>query len=69
MTKIERMDEMNQIEITAKIAKTNIDSKKAVITLELEYESWGQIPNLARMTGQTVNTVLYPSQTSMDLDG
>lgn len=49
---------MNQIEITA---------TKAVITLELEYESWNQIPNLARMTGQSVNVVLYPSQTSMDV--
>ena len=60
---------MNQIEITATMTKTNIDAKKATVTLELEYESWGQIPNLARMTGQTVNAVLYPSQTSMDLDG
>ena len=58
---------MNQVEITAKIAKTNIDSKKATIALELEYESWGQIPNLARMTGLIANVVLYPSQTSMDL--
>ncbi len=58
---------MNQIEITATIAKTNIDAKKAVITLELEYESWNQIPSLARMTGQNVNVVLYPSQTSMDV--
>lgn len=58
---------MNQVEITVKIAKTNIDSKKATIALELEYESWNQIPNLARMTGQIVNVVLYPSQTSMDL--
>lgn len=60
---------MNQIEITAKMAKTNIDAKKATITLELEYESWNQIPNLARMTGQTVNAVLYASQASMELDG
>ena len=60
---------MNQIEITAKMAKTNIDAKKATITLELEYESWNQIPNLARMTGQTVNAVLYASQTAMELDG
>ena len=60
---------MNQIEITAKMAKTNIDSKKASVTPELEYESWGQIPNLARMTGQVVNAVLYPSQSSMNLDG
>ena len=58
---------MDQIEITAKMAKTSIDAKKAVITLELEYDSWGQIPNLARMTGQSVNVVLYPSQTSMDV--
>ena len=58
---------MNQIEITATMAKTNIDAKKAVITLELEYESLGQIPNLARMTGQVLNVVLYPSQTAMDL--
>lgn len=60
---------MNQIEITAKMAKTNIDAKKATVTLELEYESWNQIPNLARMTGQTVNAVLYAAQSSMDLDG
>ena len=60
---------MNQIEITATIAKTNIDAKKAVITLELEYKSWNQIPNLAKKTGQTANVVIYPSQTSMDLDG
>lgn len=59
---------MNQIEITAKMSKTNIDAKKATITLELEYESWGQVPNLARMTGQTVNAVLYPSQTSMEME-
>lgn len=58
---------MNQIEITAKMAKTSIDAKKATITFELEYESWNQIPQLARMTGQTVNAVIYPSQTSMDL--
>lgn len=60
---------MNQIEITAKMAKTNIDAKKATVTLELEYESWSQIPAIARMTGQTVNAVIYPSQSSMDLDG
>lgn len=60
---------MNQIEITATMTKTNIDAKKATITLELEYESWGQIPNLARMTGQVVSAVIYPAQTSMDLDG
>ena len=59
---------MDQIEITATMAKTNIDAKKAVITLELEYESWSQIPNLARMTGQVLNVVLYPSQTAMELD-
>ena len=59
---------MNQIEVTATIAKTNIDAKKATITLELEYESWNQIPNLARMTGQVVNAVLYPSQMAMDMD-
>lgn len=59
---------MNQIEITAKMSKTSIDAKKATITLELEYESWNQIPNLARMTGQIVNAVLYPSQTAMELD-
>jgi len=59
---------MNQLEITAKMTKTSIDAKKATVTLELEYESWGQIPNLARMTGQIVNAVLYPSQTAMDLD-
>ena len=58
---------MNQIEITATMTKTAIDAKKAAITLELEYESWNQIPNLARMTGQTVNVVIYPSQTSMDV--
>jgi len=58
---------MNQIEITAKMAKTNIDAKKATVTFELEYESWNQIPNIARMTGQTVNVVVYPSQTSMDV--
>ena len=59
---------MDQIEITATMANTNIDAKKAVITLELEYESWSQIPNLARMTGQVLNVVLYPSQTAMELD-
>jgi len=59
---------MSQIEITAKMAKTSIDAKKATITLELEYESWSQIPTIARMTGQTVNAVIYPSQTTMDLD-
>ena len=58
---------MNQIEITAKMAKTNIDAKKATITLELKYESWSQIPAIARMTGQIVNAVIYPSQSSMDL--
>ena len=51
------------------MTKTNIDAKKAAITFELEYESWGQIPNLARMTGQLMNVIIYPSQTSMDLDG
>jgi hypothetical protein len=59
----------DRIEITAKMAKTAIDAKKAAVTLELDYESWNQIPNIARMTGQGVNVVLYPSQTSMDLDG
>ena len=59
----------DQIEITATMTKTNIDAKKATITFELEYESWNQIPTLARMTGQTVNAIIYPSQTSMDLDG
>lgn len=58
---------MNQIEISAKMAKTSIDAKKAVLTLELEYDSWSQIPNLARMTGESVNVVMYPSQTSMDV--
>jgi len=58
---------MEQIEITATMTKTNIDAKKAVIAFELEYDSWGQIPNLARMTGQMVNLVIYPSQMSIDL--
>ncbi len=60
---------MNQIEITATIAKTSIDAKKASITLEVGFDSWGQIPEIAKMAGagQTVNVVLYPSQTSMEL--
>lgn len=60
---------MNQIEITAKIAKTSIDAKKASITLELEFDSWGQIPNVARMAGagQTVNVVIYASQPELEL--
>ena len=60
---------MNQIEITATIAKTSIDAKKASITLEGGFDSWGQIPEIAKMAGagQTVNVVLYPSQTSMEL--
>ena len=59
----------DQIEITATMTKTNIDAKKATITLELEYESWNQIPSLARMTEQIVNTIIYPSQISMSLEG
>lgn len=58
---------MNQIEITAKLAKTNIDVKKATITLELEYESWSQIPSIVKITGQSLNVVMYPSQTSLDV--
>ncbi len=58
---------MNQIEITATMTKTNIDAKKATITFELDYDSWGQIPNLARMTGQAVGVIIYPTQTVMDL--
>ena len=53
---------MRQVEITATMAKTNIDAKKAQITLELKFDSWGAIPDLAKMTGQTVQAVLYPSQ-------
>ena len=60
---------MNQIEITATMTKTSIDAKKATITFELEYDSWSQIPAIARMTGQSMNVVLYPSQASMELDG
>ena len=58
---------MKQIEITAKMAKTNIDAKKAQVTLELNYDSWGAIPDLAKMTGMTVQAVLYPSQDELDL--
>lgn len=59
---------MMQTEVTAKIAKTTVDAKKATVTLELEYESWGQIPTLARITGQIANVVIYPSQTELGLD-
>ena len=58
---------MKQIEITAKMAKTNIDAKKASVTFELEYESWNQIPNIAKMTGGTVNVVIYPTQSELEL--
>lgn len=60
---------MNQIEVTATMAKTNIDAKKATVTFELEYESYSQIPNIARMTGQVVDVVIYPAQSSMDMEG
>lgn len=59
---------MNKIEITATLSKTNIDAKKATVTFELEYESYNQIPNIARMTGQVVDVIVYPAQSSMDLD-
>lgn len=63
------MKEMTkQIEVSAKLAKTNIDAKKAAITVELQYESWGQIPNLAKLTGQNVNIVIYPSQDEIEFD-
>jgi len=58
---------MNQIEITATMAKTSIDAKKAVVTLELDYSSFNQIPNLAKMTGQMANVIIYPAQTELDL--
>lgn len=60
-----------QIEITSKLAKTSIDAKKASVTLELGFDSWSQIPAIAALagTGQDVQVVMYPSQTSMDLDG
>ena len=51
------------------MAKTNIDSKKAQVTLELNYDSWGAIPDLAKMTGMTVQVVMYPSQDELDLGG
>lgn len=60
---------MRQIEITAKMAKTNIDAKKAAVTLELMFDSWPAIPDLAKMTGMTVQAVLYPSQDDLDLYG
>ncbi|MBQ9002826.1 MAG: hypothetical protein IJ087_13325 [Eggerthellaceae bacterium] len=59
---------MKQIEITAKMAKTNIDAKKAAVTLELMFDSWSAIPDLAKMTGMTVQAVLYPSQDELDFD-
>ena len=60
---------MNTIEITAKIAKTAIDPKKATITLELKYESWGQIPNIARMAGSNpiVAVTIEPMQGELEL--
>ena len=59
---------MNQIEITASVAKTTVDAKKAVITLELDYSSYNRIPNIARMTGMLVNAVIYPSQDAIEFE-
>lgn len=58
---------MNQIEITATMAKTNIDTKKATITFELEFDSWNQIPELAKATGQVMNVVIYPAGIDAEL--
>ena len=59
---------MKQIEVSANLAKTNIDAKKVVVTLELKYESYSAIPDLAKMTGQSVNAVIYPSQDELGFD-
>lgn len=56
----------NEIEITATLAKTNIDTKKATITLELEFSPWYTIPELANATGQFVNVVICPVGYEMD---
>ncbi|MBQ9000510.1 MAG: hypothetical protein IJ087_01500 [Eggerthellaceae bacterium] len=58
---------MNQIEITATMTKTSIDAKKATVTFELSYDSYNQIPNIAKMTGEQMNVVMYPTQTAMDV--
>ncbi len=60
---------MKQTEITAKIAKFNNDAKKAQLTLELNYDSWGAIPELAKMVGATAQVVLYPAQEEFDVFG
>lgn len=58
---------MKQTEITAKIAKFNNDAKKAQLTLELNYDSWNAIPDLAKMVGATAQVVLYPAQEDLDI--
>lgn len=67
MTGERKENEMKQTEITAKIAKFNNDAKKAQLTLELNYDSWNAIPDLAKMVGMTAQVVLYPAQEDFDI--
>jgi len=57
------------IKITANIAKTTIDAKKAVVTLELAESDFKAIPSLAAMTGQWATVHICESQMALDLDG
>lgn len=57
----------NIIKVTATIAKTTIDAKKAVVTLELEPGSWSAVPKIATLTGETMDVELSPIQERMDV--
>lgn len=49
---------MKQIDIEATVAKTSADAKKATVVLELDYESWEAMPELVKITGETVSVAI-----------
>lgn len=58
----------NTVEITATIAKTTVDAKKAQVVLELAPSSFHKLPQLAGITGQICTVVIEQTQQSFDFD-
>lgn len=47
-----------EIEIRGTVTKLNVDEKKATLTIEIEGESWNEIPKLTELVGEYVDAGL-----------
>lgn len=54
-------------EFSAKVAKVQIDEKKATVTLELADADFPHVTGVARMTGKWVAVTLDDGQQELDL--